>query len=118
MYRYAEQLYNDGKPYEALPWYRLIADYKDVSSRKLNRHAYRLFGKWESTRGALMEFREDGTCLIDGQEGYYVAGQYRLSTGKTPDTLTYTHNITHKTNTSLTLREESTKRLYKMKRLD
>lgn len=118
VYRYADGLYADGKPYEALPWYRLIADYRDVSSRKLTRYAYRVIGKWESTKGVQMEFREDGTCLIDGKEGYFVAGQYRLSTGDSPDTLVYTHNITRMTNSSMTLREESTKRLFKMTRLD
>lgn len=118
VYRLAEQLYEEEKPYEALPYYRLISDYKDVKSRKLTRNAYRIIGRWESTKGMEMVFGSDGTCLIDGKEMCYAALQYRLKTGNTADNLQYTYNITHMTDNSLTLRNEKTKKLYKMTRMD
>jgi tetratricopeptide (TPR) repeat protein len=118
VYRHAEELYEQGKAYEALPFYRSIADYRDVSSKKLTRYAYRILGKWESTKGVLMEFREDGSCTIDGREMFFLAALYRLSTGDLPGELSYTHNIVRLTDTGMTLRDESTQKIFKMTRAD
>ncbi len=103
-YTLANQLYNDGKPYEALPYYKNIPDYKDVSTVKLERNAYVIIGKWLSESGITMTFNDDGTCVIDGIEGYYRVQQYSMHTGKTPDKMSLTHKVTRLVGDSLTLR--------------
>ena len=47
----AAALYDAGKPYEALPYYQRIPEYKDVAARKLTRRAYLILGVWESADG-------------------------------------------------------------------
>ena len=96
----------------------MIPDYKDVSTRKLDRYAYKMLGRWQSTKGVVMDFKEDGTCVIDGEELYFAGQIYRVSTGASPDQLEYRYNITHMTKNTMTLREAKTKKLYKMTRLD
>ena len=71
-------------------------------------------GKWESPKGAVMEFREDGTCTIDGEELFYYAGVYSLDTGDSPDNLSYTYNIVSNSQNALTLRHERLNLLYRM----
>ncbi|MDO5022327.1 MAG: hypothetical protein Q4E07_03170, partial [Eubacteriales bacterium] len=75
-------------------------------------------GKWVSTKDLNVEFREDGTCLIGEKELFFEASLYKLSTGDSKDTIRYTHNIVYLTNNSMTLREEATKKLYKLTRVD
>lgn len=116
IYRFADELYTSDKPYEAYAYYKRISGYKDVKSKKMNRYPYLLFGSWKSTKGTMMHFYEDGSCEIDGEKLYYIAGRYRLLTGETPDTLTFTHNIVQVKKNSLTLKNEKTKRTYKMKK--
>ena len=105
-YEYANDLYADGRPYEALPYYRNIPDYKDVSTRRLTRSCYQVLGKWVSKTGVSMEFREDGTCVIDGEELFFnVVGSYTMNTGVTRDRLTLTHKVTNVSEDGLTLRD-------------
>ncbi len=105
-YDYANDLYEEGKPYEALAYYKNIPDYKDVTSRRLDRSCYQVLGKWVSKGGIAMEFREDGTCVIDGEELFFnVMGAYSMSTGVTRDRLTLTHKVTAVSAKGLTLRD-------------
>jgi tetratricopeptide (TPR) repeat protein len=105
-YEYANDLYAEGKPYEALPYYKNVPDYKDVTSKRLARNCYMVLGKWTSKTGVAMEFREDGTCLIDGEELFFnVSGTYSMLTGVTKDHLTLTHKVTAVYEKSLTLRD-------------
>ena len=105
-YEYANQLYEEGKPYEALPYYRNIPDYKDVSTRRLARNCYMVLGKWVSQTGIGMEFRDDGTCLIDGEELFFnVVSTYSMNTGVTRERMTLTHKVTYVNEKSLTLRD-------------
>ena len=85
-YLYANQLYDEKKPYEALTYYRRILDYKDVE-RKLDRVCYRMLGRWVSRTGIEMEFREDGTCTIDGKAYYFRGSQFAFFLGNSPDAL-------------------------------
>ena len=85
-YLYANQLYDEKKPYDALPYYRAIPGYKDVE-RKLDRVCYRMLGRWVSRTGIEMEFREDGTCTIDGKAYYFRGSQFAFYTGTQPDQL-------------------------------
>ena len=98
-YEYANQLYEEGKPYEALPYYRNIPDYKDVSTRRLARNCYMVLGKWVSQT-------DDGTCLIDGEELVFnVVSTYSMNTGVTRERMTLTHKVTYVNEKSLTLRD-------------
>ena len=101
---YANQLYNEGKPYEALPYYQNILDYKDVATSKLQRNAYIIIGKWKSEKGIEMIFSSDGSCVVDGIKGYYAVLKYGMFTGEQADELQLTHNIIHLVEDSLTLR--------------
>jgi tetratricopeptide (TPR) repeat protein len=117
VYALAEYYYNQGKPYLALPYYRELADDPDVVSRKLSRNSYRVLGKWESSKGLQMEFREDGTCTIDGKDYYFSAVQYSLSLGDSELSLRYAYNISRVTDNSLTLIDAKTNRIFKMSRI-
>ncbi len=104
-YNYANELYADGKPYEALPYYRNIPGYKDVTSKRLDRNCYKVLGKWTSKTGVVMEFREDGTCTMDGEELFFNVNNYSMLTGVTKERLTLTHKVTAVYERDLTLRD-------------
>ena len=117
VYALAEHYYNGGQPYLALPYYRELADEPDIVKKKLSRNSYRVLGKWESTKGVQMEFREDGTCTIDGKDYYFSAIQYSLSLGDSELSLRYAYNITRVTDNQLTLTDAKTKKIFRMSRL-
>ncbi len=117
-YRYADQLYEEQKPYEALVYYRNVLDYRDVSTKKLKRVAYEIIGKWESTKGAVFIFRDDGTCSMEGKEMYYYARTYSLLVGDRPDELDILYNIVDLRAKSLSLRHEDTGKLFKCARVE
>ncbi len=103
-YAYAEQLYGQDKPYEALPYYLRILSYKDVLDKKLERRAYLVLGTWTSATGVLAEFRGDGTCNLMGTELFFRVDSYDLLTGKAAEELTPTHRLTTVTQAGMTLR--------------
>ncbi|MEA4999878.1 MAG: hypothetical protein VB087_10870 [Candidatus Limiplasma sp.] len=104
-YQYAETLYDAGKPYEALPYYQRIPDYKDVAARKLTRRAYLILGVWESADGQrTAAFRQDGLCTLFGETLYFRVDGYGLWTGAQADALTLTHKLTTLSETALSIR--------------
>ncbi len=111
-YLYANELYADNKPYEALVYYRNVLGYKDVA-KKLDRASYRVIGSWKTDRGAEFTFRDDGTCLIEGKEMYYFAKNFTLRAGDRPEELNVHYHIVDSREQRMTLRNESTKKLYK-----
>lgn len=117
-YIMANDLYNAGKPYEALQYYQNIPNYKDVGSSKLQRNTYLIIGNWLSDSGVKMIFRQDGSCSIDGEEGYYLVNRYSMYTGKTPGELNVTHKVTRLVGDSLSLRyiENDSDTMYKLTR--
>ncbi|MBQ2701227.1 MAG: hypothetical protein IJF65_08755 [Clostridia bacterium] len=120
-YAYANELYEAGKRYEALVYYRKIPDYKDVTSKKLQRNCYLILGKWVSSSGVEMEFRDNGTCNLGGEELYFtVSGTYSMLTGTDPDHLESTHRVSRIDKKSLTLRDTRYGRTvtYKMTRVE
>ena len=117
-YRYADQLYAEKKPYEALVYYRNILDYKDVSTRKLKRASYEIIGTWESNRGAVFIFRDDGTCSMEGKEMFYFAQGYTLQVGDRPGELDMPWRIVDLRPKSLSLRNSQTQRQYKCVRVE
>ena len=104
-YNLAEELYGAGKPYEALPYYQRIPDYRDVAAKKLTRRAYLILGVWESEDGARRAvFRADGLCELFGQTLYFAVDGYGLKTGTDPAALTLTHKLTTLTENTLSIR--------------
>ncbi|MHC1786821.1 MAG: hypothetical protein AB9880_07160 [Christensenellales bacterium] len=114
VYDYANQLYNAGEPYQALPYYRSIPGYKDVTRSKLTRVAYRILGTWETEKGFRMTFREDGTCTIDGREYLFYARPYQLAVGDRRDELSDTYNILAISDDQLNMRRDKPRTLYKL----
>ena len=113
-YEYANALYADKKPYEALRYYNNILDYKDVQSEKLDRVCYRILGLWVSTTGVVMEFKDDGTCTIDGQEYYFYAKNFSLETGEDADNLNGRWTIHSCNGKTMSLENNRTHRQYKL----
>ena len=116
-YLYANQLYDDKQPYEALPYYRKILDYKDVE-RKLDRVCYRMLGRWVSRTGVEMEFREDGTCTIDGKAYYFRGSQFAFYAGSRPDQLKDEWTIYDCDQKVLSVENNKTKVQYRMTRVE
>ena len=115
-YQYANKLYSEKKPFEALKYYKQILDYRDVSSYRLSKTVYKIMGVWKADKdNIIMEFREDGTCSIDGREYYYtVPNMYSISLGDRPDETAYTYEIVSNNQTHLNLRHIKQKVLYRM----
>lgn len=113
-YEYANALYADKKPYEALKYYNNILDYKDVRSEKLDRVCYRILGLWVSSTGVVMEFRDDGTCTIDGREYYFYAKNFSLETGDQPDDLSGGWTIHSCNGKTMSLENTRTHKQYKL----
>ena len=116
VYEYAEMLYKDKRPYEALPYYELIPEYRDVASKKLSRTCYRLLNDWVSSKGAEMSFRRDGTCTVEGEEYCFYATQYAIFLGQSPDfdDMEYVFNILKCKDDVLDLKNESKNIIYRM----
>ena len=104
-YQYAEQLYRDGKPYEAMPYYERVRDYRDTAEKKLTRRAYRILGQWTSTSGKTALFRPDGTCDLMGEELYFRVSNFSVYTGAAPDTMTITHKLSSIDDNGMSLRD-------------
>ena len=118
-YQYANQLYNDRQPFEALKYYKLIPDYKDVTSYRLEKTVYKLMGLWESEKGQKFEFREDGSCSLAGEEAYYyVPNMYAVNTGAEPDPSTVTYEIVSIKQNALTLRHTKNRTIYRLTRVE
>ncbi len=118
-YRYANELYNDRKPFEAYAYYQRILDYRDVTSYRLDKAVYKIMGVWESDRDQTFEFREDGTCNLLGEEAYYfVPNMYAVNTGDEPDPSTVTYEIVSLRQNALTLRHTKNRTLYRLTRVE
>ncbi|MCL1854866.1 MAG: hypothetical protein FWF86_03955, partial [Clostridia bacterium] len=117
-YAYAEQLYREGKPYEALPYYERIPAYRDVADKKLERRAYLILGEWISASGKTALFRTDGTCALDGQELAFSVDNYSVWTGSGREAMTLTHKLTNISKEAMTLREISSNGVNKYTRVN
>lgn len=96
-YLLANSLYDAGKPYEALAYYREIPGYKSVDDR-LSRSCYLILGTWEDLKGNRYVFRDDGTCSMAGEELYFNIDGTSVFTGDTSVALARTHRLTSVTN--------------------
>ena len=117
-YSLAEKLYGDNKPYEAYPYYLQIPDYKDVSTKKLKRTSYSIFGTWKSSKNETFVFNDDGTCTVNGKNRYYFCRQYTLQIGSSKEELTKTYHIYYQQNNAFTFKDNETETLYKLTRVE
>ncbi len=115
-YQAAEKLYNEKRPYEALYYYRLIPDYRDVSTKKLTRTCYAILGRWVTEKNEVMEFREDGTCTILGKDYYMYVTQYAINLGSEddPEKMEYAYNIVRRSAKALKLKHEKSGTYYQL----
>lgn len=114
-YQYANALYEDKKPYEALTYYRKIPEYRDVA-KKLDRVCYRLIGAWVSATGVKMTFRDDGTCTIDGRDYYYRGQTYAFYVGDQADELNQEWTIYSCKGKNLSIQNNRTRTQYRLVR--
>jgi hypothetical protein len=76
-------------------------------------------GVWQTGAGLTAQFREDGTCDVDGENAYYfVPNIYAIYTGNDPDDLNYAYEIVSYGTNYLTLRNVKTKTLYRFTRVE
>lgn len=79
----AKELIAQGKPLDALPVLERIPE--SASAKKLlDAYVYRIIGRWKDTKGREYVFRRDGSCAIDGQEGYFGGSDYDIAVGDSP----------------------------------
>jgi len=104
-YELAEQLYREGKPYEAIPYYQAVGDYRDTQKEKLGRRVYLILGDWQSATGKTATFRMDGTCDLMGETLYYRVSNFSLYTGLTADDMTVTHKLSAISENGMSLRD-------------
>ena len=88
----AERLMDAGLPYEALPYYRAVPDYKK-SAERMNSLCYKIIGNWQDKNGDYYVFNEDGTCLMAGKELFFSVDKYTMSTGESKEEMRITHRI-------------------------
>lgn len=103
-YNEAQQLYQEGKPYRALPYYQAVKDLPGVRAR-LNSSTYQIIGSWQAAEGDMYSFRTDGTCTLAGEEAYFFADMYQLRTGASADDLSLSYKISSIAGDRMTLRD-------------
>lgn len=104
-YQAGNQLYNDRRPYDALPYYKAIPGYKNVDER-LQKPSYMLLGTWvNADQDCLFIFKEDGTCYLNGEKFFFnVYDPYQILTSDSKDgTYINTHRITDLSTNRLSL---------------
>ena len=79
----AQELMALGRPLDALPILRRIEDNK-TAKKRLEAYVYQIIGRWKDTRGTEYVFREDGSCRIAGEEGYFGGSGYEITVGSEP----------------------------------
>ena len=87
---------------------------------RLEKPVYMLIGKWKSEKGFIMEFHDDGSCVIDGKTLYYtLANQYSLCIGTSPSNATrQTYEIVDQWLNKVHLKHVDTRVMYRMERID
>lgn len=79
----AKELIAQRRPLDALPVLERIPD--NTNAKKLlGAYVYQIIGRWKDTKGREYVFRRDGSCAIDGQEGYFGGSDYDIAVGDAP----------------------------------
>lgn len=100
-------LYDSGKIYEALPYFRAAAPENRRAANRLKAPCYLILGKWADREGRIQaEFREDGSCRIAGEEMLFrMPDSYSLETGKSAGEMANTIRVSDLTEGHLGLRD-------------
>ncbi len=104
-YQEALSLYQAGKPYEALPYFRAAKGYRGTESY-MKKSCYLILGDWQTEDGRRYSFMPDGHCVLNGEAlCFSVPNEYELLTGAEAGNLEKTHSITRIDDKYLTLRD-------------
>jgi hypothetical protein len=93
LYQEGNRLFNEGKPYEAYRYYKLLPNTYRAMADKLQRPCYLILGTWEDRQGNRYIFREEGLCSLNGEVLYFNVENNSVFTGEAADTLTSTHRL-------------------------
>ena len=99
----AQELTALGRPLDALPILRRIEDNK-TAKKRLEAYVYQIIGRWKDTRGTEYIFREDGSCRIAGEEGYFGGSGYEITVGSEPYPTTGAYSVVSVRGSTVTLR--------------
>ena len=99
----AQELIEQNKPLDALPLLEKIPSSK-TAKKLMDAYVYQLIGRWKDTRGTEYIFRRDGSCRIDGKEGYFGGKNYEITVGENPYPTTGEYSVVSVKNQVVTLR--------------
>ena len=99
----AQELIAQNRPLDALPLLEKIPSSK-TAQKLMDAYVYQLIGRWKDTRGTEYIFRRDGSCCIDGKEGYFGGKNYEITVGEEPYPTTGEYSIVSVKNKAVTLR--------------
>ena len=99
----AQELIAQNKPLDALPLLEKIPSSK-TAKKLLDAYVYQLIGRWKDTRGTEYIFRRDGSCRIDGKEGYFGGKGYEIMVGEEPYPTTGEYSVVSVKSSAVTLR--------------
>ena len=100
----ALELIDINRPLDALPFLEEIKDNK-TAKKRLEDYVYRIIGRWKEKNGIEYIFRRDGTCRINGTEGYYGGTKYEIRVGEEPYPTVSTYQVVNLRNNVLTIKE-------------
>ena len=101
-------LYRAGKPYEGMAFFRMAEADSSAARSWLRYSCYRILGAWTDKDGeTVAEFREDGTCEINGETFFFlVPDSFNIRTAPDADSeKVNTFRIGELTETRLTIRD-------------
>ena len=99
----AQELIAQNRPLDALPLLEKIPSSK-TAQKLMDAYVYQLIGRWKDTRGTEYIFRRDGSCRIDGKEGYFGGKNYEITVGEEPYPTTGEYSVVSVKNKTVTLR--------------
>ena len=99
----AQELIAQNRPLDALPLLEKIPSSK-TAQKLMDAYVYQLIGRWKDTRGTEYIFRRDGSCRIDGKEGYFGGKNYEITVGEEPYPTTGEYSVVSVKNKAVTLR--------------
>ena len=99
----AQELIAQNRPLDALPLLEKIPSSK-TAQKLMDAYVYQLIGRWKDTRGTEYIFRRDGSCCIDGKEGYFGGKNYEITVGEEPYPTTGEYSVVSVKNKTVTLR--------------
>ena len=102
----AQELTALGRPLDALPVLERIPE-NTTAKNRMDAYVYQIIGSWKDTRGRAYIFRRDGSCSINGVEGYFGGSGYEITIGSEPYPTEGGYSIISVRNNTLTLRDLS-----------